>query len=183
MSDAERGVIERERKYRLSDTGAGRLRARLERDGRAVRSERQETIVLRDRASRLEKGAYLRFRTVGGRSQLTLKGPKHEVGKDKWRVEHTLGLADGPALELLAAMGFEPGTRYVKDTAIFVFRTVVVSVDRLAGVGRFCEIETDELEKDLDAVAEALDLRDEDLERRGYPRIAQSAQERVGARS
>jgi len=177
-------VIERERKYRLTEAEAGLLRARLEESGRLLREERQETIVLKDRASHLKKGAYLRLRTVDGRVELTHKGAKQAQGKDKWRLEHTLALGDGPALELLERMGFRPNTRYVKDTAIFLFKSVIVSVDRLEGIGWFCELETDDLEKDLDAVAELLDLSDDDFEPRGYPTIAaELAREKVGARS
>jgi adenylate cyclase class 2 len=177
-------VIERERKYRLSETEAGRLRARLEQSGRLVRAERQETTVLKDRASHLKKGAYLRLRTVDGRAELTHKGPKQAQGKDKWRLEHTLALGDGPALELLERMGFRANTQYVKETAIFLFRGVLASVDQLEGIGWFCEIETSDLEKDLDAVADALGLRDEDLEPRGYPAIAaESAREKISARA
>lgn len=177
-------MIERERKYRLDDNAARRLRARLEQVGRFVREERQETIVLKDRASHLKKGAYVRFRSVDGKGELTHKGPKQMQGKDKWRFEHTVALGDGPTLELLAKMGFRANTRYVKDTAIFHYRSVLVSVDRIAGIGWFCEIESDDLEKDLDAVAVSLDLKDDDFESRGYPTIAAEAdRERIGARA
>lgn len=177
-------MIERERKYRLTAAEAGRLRARLEQTGRLLREERQDTTVLKDRASHLKKGAYLRLRIVDGRAELTHKGPKQAQGKDKWRLEHTLALGEGPAVELLERMGFRPNTRYVKDTAIFAFKGVVVSVDHLEGIGWFCEIETDDLEKDLDAVAERLDLSDDAFEPRGYPTIAaELAREKVGARS
>jgi adenylate cyclase class IV len=84
-----------------------------------------------DRASHLEEGAYLRLRTVQGRVELTHKGPKQALGKDRWRREHTVALGEGPALELLEELGFRPRTRYVKDTAIFRFRGVLVYVDHL----------------------------------------------------
>ena len=176
-------MIERERKYRLTEGGASRLRARLEQNARLLREERQETTVLKDRASHLKKGAYLRLRTVDGRAELTHKGPKQAQGKDKWRLEHTIALGEGPALELLERMGFRANTRYVKDTAIFLYRSVVVSVDRIVGIGWFCELETDDLDKDLDAIATSLDLYDEDLEPRGYPTIAaEAAREKIAAR-
>ena len=184
MGNSEHGVIERERKYRLGEAEAGRLRARLEQVGRLIREERQETTVLKDRASHLKKGAYLRFRSVDGRAELTHKGPKQVQGKDKWRLEHTVALGEGPALELLEKMGFRANTRYVKDTAIFLFRGVLVSVDRLAGIGWFCEMETDDLDKDLDPIAAALELDDDAFESRGYPTIAADAdRERVATRS
>ena len=184
MGNPEHGVIERERKYKLGEAAAGRLRARLEEVARFVREERQDTIVLKDRASHLKKGAYLRFRTVDGRGELTHKGPKQAQGKDKWRLEHTVALGDGPALELLEKMGFRANTRYMKDTAIFLYRGVLVSVDRIVGIGWFCEMETDDLDKDLDAVAASLELNDEAFEPRGYPTIAaEAARERVAARA
>jgi adenylate cyclase class 2 len=184
VGNSEHGVIERERKYKLGQAAAGRLRARLDEVGRFVREERQDTIVLEDRASHLKKGSYLRFRTVEGRAELTHKGPKQALGKDKWRLEHTVALGDGPALELLEKMGFRPNTRYVKDTAIFLYRGVLVSVDRIIGIGWFCEMETDDLEKDLDAVAAALELDDDAFETRGYPTIAtEAAREKTAARA
>ena len=184
MGNAEHGLIERERKYRLREADASRLRAHLEQVGKLVREERQDTIVLKDRASHLKKGAYLRFRTVDGRSELTHKGPKQAQGKDKWRIEHTISLGQGPALELLEKMGFRANTRYIKDTAIFLYRGVLVSVDRIGGIGWFCEMETDDLEKDLDAVAASLDLSDDSFEPRGYPTIAaEAARERIAARA
>ena len=184
MGTSEQGVIERERKYRLGEAAAARLRARLEEVARLVREERQDTIVLKDRASHLKKGAYLRYRTVEGRGELTHKGPKQEQGKDKWRLEHTVALGEGPALALLEKMGFRPNTRYVKDTAIFLYRSVLVSVDRIVGIGWFCEMETDDLETDLDAVAASLDLSDDSFEPRGYPTIAaEAARERTAARA
>jgi adenylate cyclase class 2 len=184
VGTTEQGVIERERKYRLGEAEAARLRARLEEVGRFVREERQETIVLKDRASHLKKGAYLRFRTVDGRAELTHKGPKQAQGKDKWRIEHTLALGEGPALELLEKMGFRSNVRYVKDTAIFLYRSVLVSVDRIVGIGWFCEMETDDLEKDLDAIASSLELSDEAFESQGYPTIAaEAARERIAARA
>ena len=177
-------MIERERKYRLNAGEAAALRARLEEHGRFVREERQETLVLKDRASHLKKGAYLRLRTVNGRDELTHKGPKQAQGKDKWRIEHTIGLGDGPVLEILEKMGFRPNTRYVKDTAIFLFRGVLVSVDNIEGIGWYCELETNDLEKDLDVVARSLGLDDDSFESRGYPTIvAEAGREKVGARA
>ena len=111
-------------------TTSGRDRAQA-----PCQTAEDETIVLKDRASHLKKGAYVRFRSVDGRAELTHKGPKQMQGKDKWRFEHTLALGDGPALELLQKMGFRANTRYVKDTAIFLYRTVLVSVDRIGETG------------------------------------------------
>lgn len=165
-------MIERERKYRLTEREAERLRSRLEKLGTLLREERQETTVLKDRASHLKKGSYARVRKVAGRYDLTYKGPKQTSGKERWRTEYTMPLGPGPIFEMLELMGFRAGTFYVKDTTIYDVRGATVSVDRVEGIGWFCEIEVDDLETDLDLVAAELGLRDDDLEPRGYPTIA-----------
>ena len=165
-------LIERERKYRLSDADARALEDKLRDAGAKSRHEIQESIIFKDRASHLRKDTILRMRTVDGRRELTFKGPKKVKGLDKWREELNVEIGEGPALEILDAMGFRPGTRYMKDSLIFEYKKALVSIDRLEGIGYFCEIEVDDLDRDLDKVAEELGLDPDRYEPRGYPTLA-----------
>ncbi len=164
-------AIERETKYRLSAARATSLHSLLQREGRFLRTETQDTTVYRDRAGFLPSGSYLRLRTTEGRIELTLKGPKTGAGLDAWRTEHTIVVGDGPVREMLALLGFVTLTRYVKYTRIFAFRGVLVYVDHVERLGWFCELETSDLEIDLAPVRDALGLREEDLEPLGYPAL------------
>lgn len=172
-------LIERERKYRLTDAAARALEATLRERGAKEHHEVQESIIFRDSDSRLKKDTLLRLRTVDGRRELTFKGPKKMLGLDKWREELNVDVGDGPILEVLLEMGFRPAVRYRKDSCIFDYDEVIVSVDRLSGLGAFCEIEVADLEHDLDAVAAELGLDPDEYEPRGYPTMAaEGARER-----
>lgn len=172
------GVIERERKYRLNDEDASRLRKLLSERAVLVVRETQENIVFRDRASRLRKGTYLRLRACGTKRELTFKGKKTLKGLDKSRLELTVQLGEGQVMELLAAIGLQPHLRYVKETEIWAIGGVHVSLDEVGGIGRFCELEAHDESADLQAVADALSLRDEAWEPRGYPTLAALIAER-----
>lgn len=170
-------TIERERKYRLSQDEAARLRAELRRVGTHERTENQENVLLVDRATRMKKGTLLRVRTVDGKRELTFKAKKRlgGDGMDKTRDEYTVAIGEGPLDEICGALGLVPGLRYLKESAIFSFKGVIVSVDRVPDVGWFCEIEADDLTSDLGAVAAELGLTDEQFEPRGYPSMAAEA--------
>lgn len=168
-------LIERERKYRLSEADAHALEVVLRSRGAKERHEIQESIIFRDRASHLKKDTLLRLRTVDGRRELTYKGPKRMKGLDKWREELNVDIGEGPILEVLGAMGFRPAIRYRKDSYIFEYNGALVSVDRLNGLGCFCEIEVADLDRDLDAVASELGLDATQYESRGYPTMVSEA--------
>lgn len=165
-------MIERERKYRLSDEDASRLRGFLSEKALLVVRETQENIIFRDRATRLRKGTYLRLRSAGTRRELTFKGKKELKGLDKCRLELTVALGDGPLLELLDAIGLEPSLSYTKETEIWSLSGVHVSLDDVAGIGRFCELEAHDDSADLQAIADLLELRREAFEPRGYRTLA-----------
>lgn len=166
------GVIERERKYRVSDEDAARIAAFLRTNGKLVVREVQRNVIFRDRATRLRKGTYLRLREATGKRELTFKGKKSQQGLDRSRLELTVALGDGPLLELLDAIGLEPQLTYVKETEIWLIDGVHVSLDRLEGIGRFCELEAYDEEADLGAVAAALGLLKDAYEPRGYRTLA-----------
>ena len=168
-------LIERERKYRLTETAARALEASLRERGAKEHHEVQESIIFRDTASHLKKDTLLRLRTVDGRRELTFKGPKKMLGLDKWREELNVDIGDGPILEVLLEMGFRPAVRYRKDSRIFDYDEVIVSVDRLGALGVFCEIEVADLDHDLDAVALDLGFDPDQYEPRGYPTMASEA--------
>lgn len=170
-------TIERERKYRLTQDEAARLRAELRRVGTHERTENQENVLLLDRASRMKKGTLLRIRTIDGKRELTFKAKKRQDGDelDKTRDEFTVAIGDGALDEILVSLGFVPGLRYLKESAIFSFRGVTVSVDRVPDVGWFCEVEADDLTSDLGAIAGELGLTAAQFEPRGYPSMAAEA--------
>lgn len=168
-------TVERERKYRLTQEEAARLRAELRRIGTHERTENQENVLLVDRATRMKKGTILRIRTVDGRRDLTFKGKKRQDGLDKIRDEFTVAIGDGPLDDVLTALGLVPGLRYLKESAIFSFKGVIVSVDRVPDVGWFCEIEADDLTSDLGGIADQLGLTPDQFEPRGYPSMAAEA--------
>ena len=168
-------LIERERKYRLTEAEARALETRLRGGGATERHEIQDSIIFRDREDRSKKDTILRLRTVDGKRELTFKGPKQTRGLDKYREELNVEVGEGPVVEVLDAIGYRPVIRYRKDSRIFEFEGVLVSIDRLNGLGAFCEIEVPDLEHDLDAVARDLGLQEESFEPRGYPTMAANA--------
>lgn len=161
-------MIERERKYRITDEDAVRLRELLAATASLVIREVQENVIYRDRATRLRKGTYLRLRSSGSKRELTFKGKKAMNGLDKSRVELTVAIGEGPLTELLSTIGLEPSLTYVKDTEIWAMSGVHVSLDEIEGVGRFCELEAHDENADLQAVADTLSLRQDAWEPRGY---------------
>ena len=166
-------LIERERKYRLSEADARALETKLRADGATERREIQESIIFR--ADHLKKDTIVRLRTIGDQRELTFKGPKKVKGMDKVREELNAEIGEGPMVEILEEMGFRAVISYRKDSRIFEFEGVLVSVDRLNGIGTFCEIEVPDLDHDLDAVAKDLSLDESSFEPRGYPAMATEA--------
>lgn len=164
-------MIERERKYRLDAADVTRLEGLLERSGSLERRETQDTVHYADRSGR-RTGLNLRVRSVEGRQELTVKGPRLEDGASKVREEHTVGLSGDPG-PLLDALGLDPTERYLKRTAIYAFEGGLVALDDVEGLGRYCEIEASD-EVTIERVARRLGLSDEALEVRGYARLVRS---------
>ena len=169
-------MIERERKYRLTEAEAAALEEKLAKLARPLGRERQVTVVFRDKVGVLPKGTLIRYRDIDGKRELTVKGKKTQTGMDKVRFEWNVELGDGPIIELLAALRITPQTRYVKDALRFDLDGLLVSVDRLEGLGIFCEIEAHDTTTDIDAAAKILQLERRCFEPRGYPSIAAEAE-------
>jgi len=162
------GVIERERKYRLSADVAAQIAATLDRVATFDRREIQETVHFADRQGRLGD-LNLRLRTIGARQELTVKGPRLEDGPSKVREEHTI-VVDGDVAPVMAALGLVPSVRYRKLTAIFAYDGALVSLDEVEGIGRFCEVEAAD-DTPIERVSARLGLTGVDLEPRGYARL------------
>jgi adenylate cyclase class 2 len=164
-------MLERERKYRLSIDEMVRLTVLLERDGVRERSEVQDNVRFAERSA--GPGVDLRLRTVAGRQELTLKGPRLERGPSKVREEWSVAVSGdvGPFLE---ALGFAQVLTYRKRTSIYAFGGATVSIDDVDGLGSFCEIEAPDDEV-IEAVVRALGLNASALEQRGYARLVKDA--------
>lgn len=92
----------------------------------------------------------LRLRSVGQRNWLTYKGPVIDR-RTKTRREIETPLGDGPAMagefaEILSALGFEPVRTVRKRRAVWHLtregRDIEVSLDDVAGLGTYLEVET-----------------------------------------
>ena len=165
-------MLERERKYRLNIDETIRLTTFLERDAVHVRSEIQDNVRFAA-SSASGPGVDLRLRTVAGRQELTLKGPRLERGPSKVREEWSLAVSGnvGPFLD---ALGFSQVLTYRKRTAIYTIGGATVSIDDVEGLGSFCEIEATDDEA-IETVARELGLDASALEQRGYTRLVKDA--------
>ncbi|ACB39025.1 class IV adenylate cyclase [Pyrobaculum neutrophilum] len=81
----------------------------------------------------------LRVRVVGGRVEVTYKGPRLGLG-GKTRAEITAE-ADLGVLEVLERLGFKPVARIRKRREYYTGRGLTVSLDWVEGLGEFVEIE------------------------------------------
>lgn len=165
-------MLERERKYRLSVADAARLAALLERSGSLVRSEVQDNARYVERTGG-RPALDLRLRTVPGRQELTLKGPRLEGGPSKTREELNVTVT-GDVEPLLEALGFARTVSYQKRTSIYAFGGAAVSLDEVDGLGLFCEVEATD-DDVIEAVARTLGLDPSALEQRGYARLVKDA--------
>jgi len=165
-------VIERERKYRLGDATAARLRRRLDDVAGPARTELQDTVHYADPTGRLTR-LNLRVRTTDDRRELTVKGPRLGTGPSKVREEHTVAVS-GDVERVLEALGLVADVRYRKATRIYAVQATKVSLDEVEGLGAFCEIEAAD-EEAIERVAAMLGLSEESREPRGYARLVRSA--------
>lgn len=165
-------MIERERKYRLDDATAARLRRQLDGLAGPGRTELQDTVHYTDPSGRLAR-LNLRLRTTDDRRELTVKGPRVGAGPSKVREEHTIAFS-GDVEHVLEALGLVADVRYRKETRIYAVQATKVSLDEVNGLGLFCEIEAPD-EAAIERVAMMLGLGEESHEPRGYARLVRSA--------
>ena len=185
-------MLEAEVKLKLDDATRERLVERLEgRGARLLGESRQcdEYYAHPDRDFSQTDEA-LRLREVDGALRITYKGPKLDV-TTKTRHEIEVELAAGQeaardAVGLLAALGFKPVAEVRKRRIHYALpwagREIGVSIDRVAGLGDFVELEImvqqEELETARRAIAEVsrrLDLSNS--ERRSYLELLLSDRE------
>ena len=157
-------AIEVEQKFRVSDLSA--LERRLAELGHrqppaVVQIDCYYAHPVRDFAASDEA---LRLRRVGENNYITYKGPKLDT-TTKTRREIEIALPDGrqsaaEAAELLEALGFERVAevtkRRVHSTLRWQDREVGVSLDEVAGLGRFVELEIVTAEQDVAAARDCL---------------------------
>ncbi|HID41849.1 MAG TPA: class IV adenylate cyclase [Pyrodictium sp.] len=139
------GGVEVEAKLRLASCRElEEVRKRLEElgarlEGEAVEEDTYFQHPCRDFA---ETDEALRLRIVGGRGELTYKGPKRILGGSKARAEYTTVVADpGETARILEALGFRPVAVVMKQRSYYRFGDVAVSLDRVKGLGCFLEAE------------------------------------------
>jgi adenylate cyclase class 2 len=77
---------------------------------------------------------------------VTYKGPLVD-DRSKTREEHETAVADGDAVgDILDALGFEPAATVEKDRERYVRDGYTVTLDAVAGLGEFVEVETEVVE-------------------------------------
>ncbi|MDP3920735.1 MAG: class IV adenylate cyclase [Candidatus Omnitrophota bacterium] len=122
----------------------------------------------------LGKKCVLRLRRHGsGAARLTFKGPRLK-GKYKKRVETELCVDYQGMKGVLKNIGFEVTASYSKMREEYALRDAHVTIDRLAGVGWFVEIEGPTAK--IAAIEKKLGLKAEDREERTYLDLSQSRQ-------
>ena len=92
-------------------------------------------------------------------TKVTYKGPLVEA-ESKTREEHETAVDSESALEgVLSGLGFEPAATVEKDREFYALDGYTISLDSVAGLGEFVEIEQEATESEIEAVREgAVDL-------------------------
>ncbi len=84
----------------------------------------------------------LRLRAVGGKAELTYKGPR-KPGSAKSRLEVTVLVSDAAAAKaLLELLGFKEAVRVRKRRELYKLGDVEVALDTVEGLGAFVELES-----------------------------------------
>lgn len=92
-------------------------------------------------------------------TKLTYKGPLVEA-ESKTREEHETSVDSESALEgVLSGLGFEPAATVEKDREFYALEGYTITLDDVAGLGEFVEIEQEATESEVERVREgAVDL-------------------------
>jgi len=163
-----------------------RVRQRLESLDAELQGTPEQTDTYFDHPDRAfaETDEALRIRRTVSDAILTYKGPKVD-DRSKTREELQTAIEEpGAATQLLQALGFEPVADVEKRRERFVLDGVTVTLDVVAGVGEFVEVERggerdelDELRAEVRAVLERLGLDPGDQVRRSYLELLLDTQE------
>lgn len=167
-------MLERERKYRITRRQADRLHQQLARIG-----YQQHAGTDRDRffdhpllpLERAGRRLRLRHRGTSGLAELTFKGPQAIAGRDKLRRELTVRVSARVIEVFLHGLGFTVIRTFAKWRWAYKVNRVEVSLDHLAQIGWFCELEALGPDVDLDESAAALNLEPAQIELRSYADI------------
>jgi len=171
-------MLEAEIKLEIDEGAAEKLQRRLEALGaspRAVLDQRDVYFAHPVREfSRTDEALRLRLDEHGLR--VTYKGPKLDPPrKTREEIEFPVGTELETATTLLERLGFTPVARVRKTRSDFVLEgppRAVISLDRVDGLGSFCEIEVEA--ETVDAGREALGALARRLELSGRAPIAKS---------
>jgi adenylate cyclase class 2 len=158
-----------EKKYRIGDEEASRLRGRLRAVGAETRGEEFEENTLYAGPGLEQGNRVLRLRRVGGRAVFTFKESMASASGIKRRREDETTVGDADALAaILAALGYVPAAIYEKRRETWLVAGVEVVIDELP-FGLFVEIEGEE-ESILEA-ERLLELSDAVTEPKSYPQL------------
>lgn len=168
--------IERERKYALTSAQYRTLLG-LARSRGAKRQRLTNTYYDTPGQDLLRRGARLRIRTENFDARLTLKSPlgNRRPSGDRVSTEIDLNVPRLDAEGFLLGLGYRRLSGYVTLRYSWREGSTVVSLDRIQGIGSFCEIEAASLGAQLEITARKLDLRADQLESRGYLDLALKA--------
>lgn len=142
-------MLEAEIKLRIDEEGADRLQRRLLQLGADTRAalEQRDLYLAHPSRNFAETDEALRLRLDDGGLRITYKGPKLDPPrKTREEIEFPLGTKIETAAALLERLGFVPVAEVVKERQEFVLSgppQAVVSLDRIEGLGSFCEIEVE----------------------------------------
>ncbi|QZP38381.1 class IV adenylate cyclase [Halobaculum magnesiiphilum] len=90
----------------------------------------------------------------GAATKVTYKGPLVEA-ESKTREEFETAVADGDAAEgILGGLGFSPAATVEKDREFFELDGYTVTLDNVAGVGEFVEVEREAVEPEIESARE-----------------------------
>jgi len=131
-----------------------------------IRRERVESRAT-DRSEASSDGDGATIDETDARVRMTYKGPKIDA-RSKTRTEAEIAVDDAPtATALLEGLGFERAATVEKDRHRFQIGATTATVDDVAGLGTYLELERDvESEAAIDAARDALEdtLADLDLD-------------------
>jgi len=170
--------IEIEKKYRVTEAEAARLRVTLGELGARDEGEAFEVNTLYSGNGLDTERCVLRVRREGGRARLTYKERGESSTAVKRRREEETDVSDSAALEaILEALGYRPALVYEKRRATYQLGGAEVVIDELP-FGWFVEIEGEETDI-LDAEGR-LELTTAEYVEESYPALTITHGQRNG---
>lgn len=138
-------ATEIEKKYRVTEEGAGRVRASLRESGARAEGEEFEVNTIYEGNGLDTSQCVLRLRRAGGGARLTFKERVAAGSGIKRNREEETEVADADsAAAILEAVGFRPALVYEKRRETWRLGETEVVIDELP-FGRFVEIEGEEI--------------------------------------